>query len=1032
MAQRPRYRVALTAIVCLVCTGLVQAAPLYWAGGSPGGVNPAAGHGTWSTSSSDTYWTTAQTDGTNAPWTDGSDAVFLASGTSTVTVVGSVAPNAIAFTGAGYTVTGGTVTVGAGGITVDSPASFNVAKLDVAAGAAAVWTINGTNTLTIAGGTMNIPIGASLAIKGSGDVYTTTSLGMPNQHLLTMQGTGTLTLAGTGDNGGLGLHVKSGTVVLAKQSTSGAHAVGGPGIGSLAAGALVQLAGTGGDQIYTSATVNLTGGTLDFNGRNEGFNALKGTGAVLNNAANTTSTMSLGDSGGGDSFSGSIADGASGTGILAVTKTGTGTQTLSGTNTYSGLTTVAAGTLKLGSANALGATTGGTTVASGAVLDLNGQNVGAETLTLAGTGSGGGALSNSSGTTASLAGDLTSGTYAVGGTGNITLTGNVQGTLTKVGTNTLTLGGTVDNNGLAVIANSGTVVLAKNPSSTSPAVHAIGGGGLTVAGATVQLGGPGGDQIYSEAAVTVNSGTLDFNGYSEGFNVLGGSGGTIRNNAAGTTSTLTVGETNGSGAYAGAIAAGNGTLALTKTGTGTLALSGNNTYRGATTVKAGTLVLGSATALGDTASGTTVESGAVLDLNGQNVGREALTIAGTGLSGGGALVNNSATAASLAGDIVNANATYSVGGTGDITLTGNVRGMLTKVGANTLIFGGTADNAGLGVTANSGTVLLAKSSSPAIHAIGGSVLTVAGATVRLDGPGGDQIYFGGNVTVNSGTFDFNGYNEGFNALNGSGGTIRNNAAGTTSTMTVGERDSDGVYAGTIADGAGMMALTKTGLGTLTLSGNNTYPGATTIANGILKLAATGSIDQSATIDVRSGATLDLAPKTAGFTLAAGQTLTGAGTVQMPTATVALQGLLAPGNSIGTLTLTGAGTLDISSDAAELAFELGASSDRVLLTEGVLDLGTSVLDLTDFTFTTNDGFGSGMYTLFETSRPILGSLGPNLSGLIAGTPVTLSLSPDGTDLQLNAVCEPSSLLLVASAALALGGLRRRSTPPCHAG
>jgi len=299
--------------------------------------------------------------------------------------------------------------------------------------------------------------------------------------------------------------------------------------------------------------------------------------------------MSLGDSGGGDSFSGSIADGASGTGILAVTKTGTGTQTLSGTNTYSGLTTVAAGTLKLGSANALGATTGGTTVASGAVLDLNGQNVGAETLTLAGTGSGGGALSNSSGTTASLAGDLTSGTYAVGGTGNITLTGNVQGTLTKVGTNTLTLGGTVDNNGLAVIANSGTVVLAKNPSSTSPAVHAIGGGGLTVAGATVQLGGPGGDQIYSEAAVTVNSGTLDFNGYSEGFNVLGGSGGTIRNNAAGTTSTMTVGERDSDGVYAGTIADGAGMMALTKTGLGTLTLSGNSTYRGATTIANGIL-----------------------------------------------------------------------------------------------------------------------------------------------------------------------------------------------------------------------------------------------------------------------------------------------------------------------------------------------------------------------------------------------------------------------------------------------------------
>ena len=66
------------------------------------------------------------------------------------------------------------------------------------------------------------------------------------------------------------------------------------------------------------------------------------------------------------SFAGTIATG------ISLTKAGTGTLTLSGTNTYTGVTTVSAGTLKAGSATALG--TGAATVATGAVLDLNGQN----------------------------------------------------------------------------------------------------------------------------------------------------------------------------------------------------------------------------------------------------------------------------------------------------------------------------------------------------------------------------------------------------------------------------------------------------------------------------------------------------------------------------------------------------------------------------------------------------------------------------------------------------------------------------------
>ncbi len=67
-------------------------------------------------------------------------------------------------------------------------------------------------------------------------------------------------------------------------------------------------------------------------------------------------------------------------------------------------------------------------------------------------------------------------------------------------------------------------------------------------------------------------------------------------------------------------------------------LSGANTYSGATSVTAGTLVATNATALGSTAGGTSVTSGATLEINGVTIaGAEAITINGAGVGSAGAL-----------------------------------------------------------------------------------------------------------------------------------------------------------------------------------------------------------------------------------------------------------------------------------------------------------------------------------------------------------------------------------------------------------
>jgi autotransporter-associated beta strand protein len=85
---------------------------------------------------------------------------------------------------------------------------------------------------------------------------------------------------------------------------------------------------------------------------------------------------------------------------------------------------------------------------------------------------------------------------------------------------------------------------------------------------------------------------------------------------------------------------GDGGSGLAKSGDGTLVLSGNNSFTGATTVETGTLEVQSTNALGTTAGGTTVDDGATLALSGNvTTAAEALTINGTGDNGAGALRN---------------------------------------------------------------------------------------------------------------------------------------------------------------------------------------------------------------------------------------------------------------------------------------------------------------------------------------------------------------------------------------------------------
>ena len=427
-------------------------------------------------------------------------------------------------------------------------------------------------------------------------------------------------------------------------------------------------------------------------------------------------------------------------------------------------------------------------------------------------------------------------------------------------------------------------------------------GNTIVSNGTLRLGAanaiPGGS---GKGDVTLN-GTLDLNSNSDVINGLSGSG-TV-DTLSGGTPTLSIGSSGSSSAFSGVIQNTAGTLTLTKNGSGTLTLGGNNTYSGATTVSGGTLKLANANALGTTTGGTTVATNSTLDLNGQAIG-ETLT-----LQSGATLQNSSGSAASVTGNINAAGgATYAITGIGNIVLntfsrtSGNGQFDVTNLNTGTLDLAGTVDNGFLNMHVAAGTVILDKTGAVGQRAT--SALFVEGGIAQLGGTTGDQIFDGNTLTIDSGTMDLNGRNEAIGILTGSSGVILNNSNATISTLTIGGNNAaGGDYYGNITDGAGKVGLTKTGTGTSqTLQGVNTYSGPTMVANGTLNLYGESGISNSVLVNVLG--TLNIARNDGTLSLTSGQTLTGTGTVG-GNVNAQSGSIINPGgvNAIGTFTISG--------------------------------------------------------------------------------------------------------------------------------
>ncbi len=530
---------------------------------------------------------------------------------------------------------------------------------------------------------------------------------------------------------------------------------------------------------------------------------------VLGNSTNTLSDNGARSSGPYDVVLSGVISGASG-----FTKSSAGTAVFKGGNTYTGGTAVNAGTLFLGATNAL-PVNGALTVAAGATVSLNptdsanGVLAGSYDQTV-------GALSGAGkiqlGTSALTVNSGTSWDGVISGAGSFRKTGS--GSFTLTGANTYS-GGTEVQAGYLHDVNphgnynvfAGTSIYFEN---VSPLVY---NGAITGAGSFVNYG-----TLTLTGANTFTGRTYVYGGHLTDTNPHG--------------NYYTVAELEfqaaGNQSLSGSIQASG---FVTKSGAGTLTLTGANSYGGGTTVKAGTLAAGSTTAL---ASGNVtlvggdlradVPSVAVQNLTfGNGTATSTGTFFGTGsiaLTGGLSFnfKSGAATApASVAGALVLGIGTHALSDNGqrssgayDAVLSGAITGAgsLNKTGSG--LFAMTGASSYTGATTLGGGTLFA--AAPNVLSSSSAFTVASGATLSL------------NPLTNQSGVNIGSYSQTIASLSGGGNVLLGSAI-----LTVGD-STDTTFTGALS---GTGSLNKVGTGTLTLSGLNNAYANTTIGGGKL-------------------------------------------------------------------------------------------------------------------------------------------------------------------------------------------------------
>ena len=359
---------------------------------------------------------------------------------------------------------------------------------------------------------------------------------------------------------------------------------------------------------------------------------------------------------------------------------------------------------------------------------------------------------------------------------------------------------------------------------------------------------------------------------------------------------------------------------LVKNGAGTLILSstGNNISINVG-ITNGTLQISNDNQLGGApgsfvANRLQISNGATLRTNGASTltQNRGITIG----SGGGTLSINGS-ALTYGGRLTGTGNTATVTGSNALTLT-NVSGVATNVnwdfasnsGVRTFFQGSNALGTG-SVTVRNGVRLTSQSTAPTSGQVTNAVAVESGGGLTNRSTTGTAVTYTNVTLPSSGSILLNNDDLSTTGLTiSSGGTLTGDLTFYTTqggTNAVGDVTLSGVFSG-----AG--GLVKAGTGTsgiVILGAANTYTGNTTISTGTLKLGAAGSIANSGTISVASGAWFDTSLVPGGFSLVSAQWLQGSGTVL---GSVTAQGTLSPGlsGSVGTLSFASALALDSGS------------------------------------------------------------------------------------------------------------------------
>ncbi len=505
-------------------------------------------------------------------------------------------------------------------------------------------------------------------------------------------------------------------------------------------------------------------------------------------------------------------------------KAGAGLVTLSGINTYVGGTTIAGGTLSL--------------LGSGSLLSTGTVNL----------STGGSVFNISSITTSTTIGDLSGVASSTVNLGSKTL---IFGTATL---STPFAGNIVGGSGSVVKQGSGTVIL------TGLNTYS---GGTTINAGTLSLSGSG--SLLSTGAVSVSSATsvFDISGTTSG-TMIGDLSGASSSTVNLGSKTLTFGTATPSTPFAGNIIGGGGSII--KQGSGTVILTGTNTYSGGTTINAGTLRL--------SGSGSLFSTGAV------NV--------------------NSATSV------------FDISGTTSGTMIGDLSGVASSsvnLGSKALTFGTATPSTPFAGNINGG---------------GGSIIKQGSGTAILTGTNS----YSGGTTISAGTLQGNTVSLQGNILDNANLVFDQGGAGT--------------YSGSIT---GTGTLVTQGAGPLNFIGASTLANQVTVSSGTLLI--NGSLAGGGPMIVSSGATLG-----------------GTGTI---TKNITIQGTLSPGNSIGTINLVGAQVL---TSGSMLDIEITPTTNDLVNVTGTMDIqsGATLRFIPD----TGDYSSPFTHTLIHTTAGVTGT------------------------------------------------------------